>query len=155
MKHFSDQVQSSTFEEEYRQYCLPVLDPHIITCKEEPFNQDKGETYSNVVRYQTLNVSKTEYSDTRNRSGLHLVPITGAPDVYKITFDYPSDDTDNIKSRTNDQGQGTMLIFMPRVPPAMTSIITATNNYDTGYASLLYKVRSLHINPLLRHVTTS
>lgn len=32
LRHFSDSVESTTFEEEYRQYCLPVLDPHIITC---------------------------------------------------------------------------------------------------------------------------
>ena len=33
LKHFSDSVETTRFEEEYRQYCLPVLDPHVISCK--------------------------------------------------------------------------------------------------------------------------
>lgn len=65
MKHFTKQVESSRFEEEYRSYCLPVLDPHIITCTEEPFDQQLGRTNSTLVEYIPLDNSQGKDMEVR------------------------------------------------------------------------------------------
>ncbi|KAK3645732.1 hypothetical protein LTR56_008919 [Elasticomyces elasticus] len=129
MQHFSDQVRTSQFEEEWRQYCLPVLDPNIISCTEEPFDQARGRTNSSLVQYETLHVD-------------------GAPDaeMYKIAIPNNATD-DNLKYRISDQGLGTMLVRMhPEVIYNNMTIITAVDSMDPtgdglnkdGYASLLY-----------------
>ena len=60
LEHFSKQVESSGFEEEYRSYCLPVLDPNIISCKEEPFDQQLGRTNSSLVEWLPLKDNQLE-----------------------------------------------------------------------------------------------
>lgn len=141
MKHFADQVESSSFEEEYRQYCLPVLDPHIIKCTEEPFNQSQGETNSSLVRYKPMHVSETD------SFGLQVHSVVEQPGMYEVIVDYPNHDLANIKYRTNDQGQGTMVVLMrPHPVHWRTSVVTASDNAATkvspanGYASLLYRM---------------
>lgn len=137
MEHFSKEVASSPFEEEYRQYCLPVLDPHIITCTEEPFDQLLGETNSSLVQYKSLHVS-----ETINSTGvpIHQAPITDAG-MFKIIIDYPSDEPSNIKYRTDDEGQGTMVTKHHPDPNHLNvSIIATTNSGTDGYASLMHEM---------------
>ena len=142
MKHFSDQVKDSPFEDEYRQYCLPVLDPHIISCKEEPFHQHRGETHSNLVQYKQLDVFEKDYPGPNNHSVPHVPwsdKITNAG-MYKITVGYPSDNIDDVKYRTDDEASGTMLLYMKREAPFNVSVIAASNSGTSGYASLLYRL---------------
>ena len=137
MKHFSKDVESSAFEEERRSYCLPVLDPHLITCTEEPFIQDLGRTASNLVRYNPLDVVRRDNSSapTRDQNA----------QMYEIAVPYPTGE-ENRKYRTSDQGQGTMLVRMyPDAAHYNTTIITASDTtgsreggYQGGYASLLH-----------------
>lgn len=129
MQHFSDQIKSTRFEEERRSYCLPVLDPDIIHCTEEPFDQQRARTNSSLVQYGQLE-------------------IEGAPDaeMYKIAI--PINATlENMKYRISDQGQGTMLARMyPQYGYYNMTLITAVDSVATdaggangdGYASLMY-----------------
>lgn len=144
MEHFRNEVSSSIFDEERRQYCLPVMDPHIIKCHEEPFNQYRSETISSLVRYKALNVSEVNYSGPPNDTTATLVSLYGLG-TYKIVVDYPSVQTENIRYRTNDQAQGTMMVMMllDNDPPD-TSVIATSNNGKTGYASLLYEMMYGH-----------
>ena len=139
MAHFSNDVKSTSFEEEYRRYCLPVMDPNMISCKEEPFDQKGLQTKSNLVRYEPLKFVKMNESASPNYSGRESVPIEGGAPMYKITIDYPSDSNDNVKYRTNDQGHGTMLTY-ENPGNLWESIIAASDNGTNpeGYASLLY-----------------
>ncbi|KAK5169912.1 uncharacterized protein LTR77_005890 [Saxophila tyrrhenica] len=129
LRHFSDSVEATTFEEEYREYCLPVLDPQIITCTEEPFNQTSFETGSNLVRYEPLYQLEAADEDAP--------PIT----LYKIILDYPNDDPYAIKFRTNDEGAGTMVLKMHPDPELYnTSVIAASDDGPDGYASRLHRL---------------
>jgi hypothetical protein len=118
LKHFSDHVKASNpvFEEERRQYCLPVLEPHIIKCHEEPFINDGliTETNSSLLRYKSLHVTESIGSES-DQSAV----VEGAY-MYKIILDYPSENEWNFKYRTNDEGQGTlnrsMVIWMFETP---------------------------------------
>ena len=141
MEHFSQEVSSSKFDEEHRQYCLPVLDPHVIQCKEEPFNQELAETYSNGVRYHPLDVFKrdnsTSYSvGTSNQlSGAEIYAISIPKDVSIQSY--------NIKLRTNDQGVGTMAVRMnPHKEFWNTTYIAASDERGNpgGYASRLHEL---------------
>ena len=96
------------FEDEHRQYCLPVLDPQIITCHEEPFDQKHDQTFSSLVRYKQLNASEVNY--TPDQVG-HLVSLFELG-TFKIVADYPSVDPLNIRYRTDDQAKGTMMMRM-------------------------------------------
>jgi hypothetical protein len=60
----------------------------------------------------------------------------------EIITPYPSRDPENIKYRTNDEGQGTFLTHQRRGPIAAqyVSLIAASNNVAYGYASLLYRM---------------
>ena len=140
MKHFSQQVESTHFEEEHRQYCLPVLDPHLITCKEEPFSQERGETNSSLIRYKKLDVYDKGYTGPQgHRVPQERIQWTG---MFKIIMDYPSDvDVSHVKYRTNDEWQGVFLAKRhPRPSQIMTSVVTGTNDKKKGYASLLYEL---------------
>jgi hypothetical protein len=124
MKNFTQQVESSQFEEEYRSYCLPVLDPNIITCTEEPFDQQLGRTNSSLVRY---------------------IPLGN--EQYKILIPVNATGVDDVKYRTGDQNLGIMLVRMyPYDIYHNITVITAVDSvtptpnpaYRGGYASLLY-----------------
>ena len=130
MRHFADQVERSMYEEERRQYCLPVLEPHIITCTEEPFNQTLGQTDSNLVKFQVLDVFQNTTSGPEKIDGVGME---------KITMPYPSDEWENIHYRTNDEGQGIFVTHQSLQDPYI-SIIATSNNNDIGYASLLYRM---------------
>lgn len=135
MDHFTKQIRSSHYDEERRQYCLPVMDPQIISCTEEPFDERTGRTNDSTVLYEALNLIETTSND-------------GIPDadLYKIAI--PANATaEDLKYRISDQGLGVMLV---RVHPGAvhynTTIITAVDSRDShpsaingdGYASLLY-----------------
>jgi hypothetical protein len=129
MVHFTKQVESSHFEEEHRSYCLPVLDPNVITCKEEPFDQALGRTNSSLVRYIPFDQNQGKDAEMYKI----LIPINAS--------------SDNIKYRTSDQGLGAMLVRMyPEVIYNNITVITAVDSvdpepnlaYKAGYASLLY-----------------
>ena len=136
MHDFSLQVESSRFQDEYRQYCLPVLDPHIITCTEEPFHQQLGRTNSSLVKYTTLNVVRADDGSTLGPNA----------EMYEIAI--PTNASiEELKYRTGDQNQGVMLIRMiPEVIHNNVTVITAVNSLAPtpmaanhgGYASLLY-----------------
>ena len=109
MDHFSKQVESSPFQEEYRSYCLPVLDPNIISCKEEPYDQKLGRTNSSLVRY-------TNYNKGNGKNA----------EMYKIWIPVNTS-TSNVKYRTSDQGQGVMLVRMyPEVIYNNVSLLSIT-----------------------------
>lgn len=136
MQHFTDEVQSSQFEEERRQYCLPVLDPDVIHCSEEPYDEELGRTNSNLVQYTPLDVVKAVNNVTTQTN----------QETYEIAIPVNAS-SDNLKYRTGDQGQGTMLVRMyPYLPSTNTTVITAVDStgpgvdqvYCGGYASLLY-----------------
>ena len=139
-KHFANEVASATADEERRQYCLPVLEPHIISCTEVPFNQSLYQTENNFVRYNAMSNSVTQYGNRETGAGAQNVSITDVG-AYQIVVDYPSTDTVNIKYRTNDQGQGTFMVYTWPVSPNMFAIISASNNLrDEGYATLLHQL---------------
>lgn len=90
MDHFGREVAKSSFEEQRRRYCLPVLDPHLWTCKEEPFDQEKQQTYSNLVQYKLLRGFETVHNHTDHSLTLgKRIEDLGA---YKIIVDYPSEE---------------------------------------------------------------
>ena len=147
MKHFADQVAGSHFEEEHRRYCLPVMDPHIIKCTEEPFNQTLGKTDSNLVHYKQLDVYVNDTAGTP-----HQVKNDG---MYRISSPYPPTNRGDIKFRTNDEGQGVFLTrsqWTPEYTPLNTSLVTGANtgyvgyagteayNKNTGYGTLLHRM---------------
>ena len=135
MKHFSDQVASSPFDEEHRRYCLPTLEPHLIRCTEEPFNQVLGQTDSNLMRVEQLLVYKN-HSGTPHQIPGHL--------VYQMDSPYPTANFGNTKYRTNDEGQGIFLAKSQWTPAGValnvTLIAGMNNGGDKGYGSLLYRM---------------
>lgn len=141
MEHFTNEVSTSKFDEEHRQYCLPVLDPHIIRCEEDPFNQELAETYSNGVRYHPLDVFKSDNSSSYTPGSSN--EITGAG-MYAISIpkDVSIHDVDNIKYRTADQAAGTMVVRMnPHKEFWNTTYIAASDEPKFGrYASKLYEL---------------
>lgn len=123
MDHFHRQVRSSTFEEERRSYCLPVMDPHIVSCTEEPIELGQLETNSSLVRY-------TRLSAFRDSSPLGNASNVLVNDMYEVSIPYPTE-PENIKYRISDQGHGTMLVRMfPDADLYNTTIITASD--ETG-----------------------
>ena len=129
LMHFTKQVESSPFEDEYRSYCLPVLDPNVISCKEVPFDEARGRTNSSLVRY--LPFHKNQGKDA---------------EMYKIWIPVNAS-AENVKYRTSDQGFGTMLVRMyPEIIHNNITVITAVDSvaplpneaFHAGYASLLY-----------------
>ena len=141
MDHFSRQVRDSQFEEEYRQYCVPVLEPRQVWCEEEPFNQTGRRTFSNLVEYKEHGIYE--------KTGPKIEPFKDSGvAMFKITAPYPgSGEGDQIKWRINDQGQGTFFTHMfssddPVPGHEYTSVIGATDNdlSSGGYASLLYRM---------------
>ena len=134
MDHFSKQVATSPFEEEYRQYCLPVLHPHVIKCTEVPFDQGSDHTiHEPLAKFTPLNISKL------NAEG-QLVPIHNPNhEIQEVAIDYDLGEQSQVKCRTNDEGQGTMMIKMStRNHFTNTTIIAASNDRGHGYASLFY-----------------
>ncbi|KAK5162737.1 uncharacterized protein LTR77_011220 [Saxophila tyrrhenica] len=132
-QHFSDQVESSRFEEERRQYCLPVLDPDLIHCTEEPYNQRIGRTNSSLVGYAPLDlVKRVDHADIETNQETYeiAVPVNAS--------------AGQLKYRTGDQGDGVMLVRMyPEASHVNTTVITAVDSVDpsrveSSYASLLY-----------------
>ena len=140
MKHFADNVTDSLFDDEYRQYCLPVLDPHVIKCTEEPFVQAWGETNDTTAQYLSLFVYEHDYFAYDNFTKLHQ--IKDVIDMYKVVIDYPSNDTINrVRYRINDQGKGTMTVWQyPTVEQQDVTVITAGNSGGQGYASLIHQM---------------
>ena len=133
MLHFQRQVKSSVFEEERRRYCLPVLDPHLITCTEVKINETTEQTNSSLVKWKVLNVFEPKDNGTSTQ-----IKNTG---MYKVTIDYPSNNFENIRYRTNDQGQGAMVVKRhPDPDKYLTSIITAADDFYDGYASSLHRM---------------
>lgn len=136
LRHFTENVSTSMFEDEYRQYCLPVLSPHIITCKEEPFVQPWGETNSSLVLYKSLTVTEEDplppyYNQSVDR------PVKD--DIYRIVLNYQSDSHNESVIRSNDQGKGTMTIKQSPIPgEGHLTIVTASDSGGQGYASLLH-----------------
>jgi hypothetical protein len=132
MQHFTDQVQSSAFEEERRQYCLPVLDPHIIRCTEEPFLPPQGDTIESengLIKYEQLEFLKNSTLIIDNTMYAIYVP-------YNIT-------SDQTKYRIGDQAAGTMLVRMNWAAATTyntTVITTSDNSTGGGYASDLYNL---------------
>jgi hypothetical protein len=149
MKQFSDLVKSSPFEEERRQYCLPILDPNLITCEEAPFLPDRPETVSGftsnttLVKYRPLDVSHKD--DAGN-----VIKYLDS-EIYEIAIPSPTEQSE-LKYRTRDQGQGTFLVRMypegahndttvitaSDCPPGTSTVEGAGGCAGTGYASLLY-----------------
>jgi hypothetical protein len=130
MQHFTDQVKVSPFEEERRRYCLPVMEPHIISCTEEPFDQELGRTNSSLVQYEPLDI--VDLADE---------------EMYSIAIPTNASIQD-MKYRISDQGLGSMLVRMyPEVIYNNVTIITGVDSAfpedknganANGYASLLH-----------------
>lgn len=89
-EHFRQQASKSPFEEQKRRYCLPVLDPQLWSCKEEPFNQEQERTYSNLVQYKLLRAFETIHNHTDH--SLTLGARVNDLAAYKIIIDYPSEE---------------------------------------------------------------
>ena len=144
MKHFSDEVSKSNYEEEHRRYCLPVMDPHIITCEEEPFNQTTLETESNLVRYKKLDAYANDTDGVP-----HKLPDNG---MYQITSPFPPISRGDIKYRTSDEGQGVFLTraqWTPDYYAKNNSIVTGQNNEDVGYTGAQAADRTIGYGSLL------
>lgn len=123
MDHFHRQVRSSTFEEERRSYSLPVLDPHLVSCTEEPIELGQMKTNSSLVQYTPLSAFKNN-ANSANASDVLV------SDMYEVSIPYPTDDW-NMKYRISDQGHGTMLVRMyPDEDLFNTTVITASD--ETG-----------------------
>ena len=139
MQHFAENVSHSLFDDEYRQYCLPVLNPHVIKCEELPFVQAWAETNDSTVLYQQMYVHEQDYFAYDNYTKLHdrLVNTT----IYKIEFDYPTNLTDHRVFRTDDQGKGTMTVHHSLIPGQENiTIVTASDSGGQGYSSLIHQM---------------
>lgn len=104
------------------------MDPDIITCKEEPFNQSLLQTESNLVRYKRLDVF-----DNNTAGAPQEINTAG---IFRIVSPYPPTNRGNIKYRTNDEGQGVFLTrsqWTADYAPKNNSIITGMDNVDVGY----------------------
>lgn len=142
MEHFTDEVSSSKFDEEHRQYCLPVLDPHVVRCQEDPFDQELAETVSHGVKYHLLDVFKNDSSTSYTPGDSNYM---GGAGWYAISIpkDVSVHDVDHIKLRTGDQNQGTMVVRMnPHKEFWNTTYIAASDepSWGGGYASMLYEL---------------
>ena len=135
LKHFSENVTDTIFDNEFRQYCLPVMNPHVIKCTEVPFVQSYGETKDSTAQYLSLDVYETDYFAYDNYSKPHQ--IKDVIDMYKVVIDYPSNNTiTNVRYRINDQGKGTMTVWQyPTVEKQHITVITAGDSGGQGYAS--------------------
>ena len=135
IKHFSDQVSSSSFEEEHRRYCLPTLEPHLISCTEEPFNQLLGQTDSDLLQLKPLLVYK-------NDSG--IVQQIKKSRVYQIATPYPTVGPNFVEYRVaNNLGKGIFLVksgWTRDFYATNASIIAGMNDQANGYGSLLYRM---------------
>ena len=130
LAHFARNVSDTMFEDEYRQYCLPVLSPNIITCEEMAVNQSSAMTEPNdsvpySVQYYAV-VMQNQLDDT----ALHN-------DAYLIGQNYQQVPSSPI--RVNDQGRGTMTVVQSSSDQNVT-LVTATANQGGGYAKLLYEM---------------
>lgn len=133
MKHFSNEVSKSSFEDARRRYCLPVLDPDIIKCTEVPINGTTCESADNFVRFKSLNAS--EYNEDTGKS--KSIPSG----LYRITspFPRPLDHYGANKLRIDNEGEGVMVLQMFE-PDPYSSLVGAANAYgELGYASLLHR----------------
>jgi hypothetical protein len=127
MDHFHNQVQTTKFDEERRSYCLPVLDPHIISCTEEPIELGQMQTNSSLVKYTRLTANSANATDV-------LVN-----DMYEISIPYPAH-PENIKYRIADQGHGTMLARMYPDPDLYnTTVITASDETNAEPNGMLFE----------------
>ena len=132
MQHFTNEVASTPFEEEHRQYCLPVLDPHLITCEEEHFIQDLGRTNTSLVKYEVLEMYAPANASTPNNETKWQAKDYR---VYRLALDYTNETHregyDSIKYRTSDEGNGTMTVMMhPNPKHLRESILTGTQSFD-------------------------
>ena len=128
LAHFARNVSDTKYEDEYRQYCLPVLSPQIITCKELAVNQSSAMTVPvDTVQYRFADVS------------LQLNNQNITEDAYLIILDSQENLGNGSYLRVNDEDCGTMTIAQLPNQQNIT-IVTATANQGQGYAALLYEL---------------
>lgn len=134
MDHFRTEVASIPFQDARRRYCLPILDPNVITCEEVPINPVTCASEDNFIKFKTLFTDEPMKAADKNVS----VP-TG---LYKITSPYPNDISNwtTTQLRIDNNGQGIMFLQSFLYDPYITAVGAANAYGEVGYASMLHRL---------------